>query len=136
MDWDGQHTGADHRPGIMFGLGDVHQRSAVGPETVIGTAAGFSTACNLSLDGALFPFLHPGCVGTFRTGESLSVLLRQHIQQLFFPFTMVKEYLLVMFQVGKIALCSCCLMLWYCCQHVSPLQRSKCTAFGQYSTTL
>jgi hypothetical protein len=52
------------------------------------------------LDNALFPFLHPGGVGAFKTGDSLSTLLRQRMQQLFSPFTMVKEYLLVMFQVG------------------------------------
>lgn len=104
MDWDGQHTGADHRPGIMFKLGDVHKRDATRPETVIGTATGCSTTPHLSLDGALFPFLHPGGVGAFRSGDSLSVLLRQRIQQLFSPFTMVKEYLLVMFQVGNTCL--------------------------------
>ena len=100
MDWDGQHTGADHKPGIMFSLGDVHRRNAAVPEGVIGTAAGDSTTSRLTLDNALFPFLHPGGVGAFRTGESLSVLLRQRMQQLFSPFTLVKEYLLVMFQVG------------------------------------
>jgi hypothetical protein len=100
MDWDGQHTGADHRPGIMFSLGDVQQRDSPSPQPVSGTASGYSNRLQLSLDNALFPFLHPGGVGAFKTGDSLSTLLRQRMQQLFSPFTMVKEYLLVMFQVG------------------------------------
>jgi hypothetical protein len=100
MDWDGQHTGADHRPGIMFSLGDVQQRDSSVPQAVSGTASGYSNRLKLSLDNALFPFLHPGGVGAFKTGDSLSTLLRQRMQQLFSPFTMVKEYLLVMFQVG------------------------------------
>ncbi|WIA28669.1 hypothetical protein OEZ86_011205 [Tetradesmus obliquus] len=103
MDWDGQHTGEDHRPGIMFSFGDVQERGHATPQPVTGTASGYSSRHKLSLDNALFPFLHPGGVGAFRTGASLSTLLKQRMQQLFSPFTMVKEYLLVMFQVEAVA---------------------------------
>jgi hypothetical protein len=111
MDWDGQHTAGDHIPNVMFRLGEVWKRTAVAPTSVTGTADGVSAQHSLSLDAALFPFLHPGNKGAYVSGESLSSMLRQRMQQLFSPFTLVKEYLLVMFQVRQPPLrsghCSC-----------------------------
>ena len=47
---------------------------------------GFSRTHKLSIDAALFPFLHTGGKGAFKTGDSLEGLLSQRIQQLS-PFT-------------------------------------------------
>lgn len=109
MDWDGQHTGDDYNAGIMFNVGTMQRRTSLAPEEVFGDAAGATTLPTVSLDNALFPFLHPGGVGAFKSGDSLSLLLRQRMQQLFSPFTLVKEYLLVMFQVSYTVRGECCL---------------------------
>ena len=98
MDWEGQHEAGDHSH-TMFKLGDVQQRSDGVVLDVFGDAQGHSATARLSADAALFPFLHPGGLGAFRPGDSISTLLRQRVQQLFSPFTLCKEYLLVMFQV-------------------------------------
>jgi hypothetical protein len=47
---------------------------------------GFSCTHKLSIDAALFPFLHPGGKGAFKTSDSLEGLLSQRIPQLS-PFT-------------------------------------------------
>lgn len=101
VDWEGQHVPDDYNQSLMFKMGHIHPRSADTdvPTTVMGTADGFSARHELSIDGALFPFVHHGGRGHFTSGDSLSTLLRQRIQQLFSPFTLIKEYLLVMFQV-------------------------------------
>lgn len=71
------------------------------PQPVLAPADGLSRARNIGIDAALFPFLHPGGMGAFRSGDSLSNMLCQRMQRLFSPFTLVKEYLLVMFQVRQ-----------------------------------
>jgi hypothetical protein len=56
----------------------------------------------LSFDAAMFPFLHPGGHGAFRSGESLSTMLKQRMQQLLTPFCLQKEYMLLMYQVARL----------------------------------
>jgi hypothetical protein len=81
----------------MFNLGSVVPRSSSQRTSITGDATGHSSLHNLSVDTALFPSLHEGGCGGYQPGDSLSLLLRQRIQQLFSPFTLLKEYLLVMF---------------------------------------
>lgn len=104
MDWDGQQHNDDYRQGMLFNLGQVWRRDgAPQQQTVHGNATGRSSTHALSLDGALFPAHHPGGRGTFAHAGGLTSLLRQRIQQLWSPFKLVKEYLLVMFQVRCVA---------------------------------
>ncbi len=85
----------------MFACGQVLDRTGDGaPEAVMSDAAGCAAEHNLTFDAAMFPFLHPGGKGAFRSGESLSDLLQQRMQQLFSPFCLQKEYVLLMYQVG------------------------------------
>ena len=53
------------------------------------------------MDTCLFPFLHARGLGGYRPGDDLYALLKHRIQQLWSPFTLCKEYLLVMFQVSR-----------------------------------
>lgn len=120
MTWEGQHQPERH---VMFKLGTMQERpppaatSATAapapgstdqpaPQDVQGNAEGISTTADVSVDAALFPFLFPGGRGAFRSGKSLSQMLQQRVQQLFSPFTLIKEYLLVMFQVTNAPACS------------------------------
>lgn len=85
----------------MFHLGSAVPRTAITTEIdVLTDHRGISPATRLSVDTALLPYLHPRGLGGYRRRDSLSDVLRQRIQQLFSPFTLCKEYLLVMFQVG------------------------------------
>lgn len=104
--WEGQQQPDEAgRTNVMYQLGTVQTRDSPSQQRMVhGDAEGVADTRNLSLDAALFPFLHPGGRGAFRSGHSLSNLLQQRIQQLFSPYTLVKEYLLVMFQVR----CSLC----------------------------
>jgi hypothetical protein len=92
----------------MYSLGTVQPRISSGadPVQVTGAPTGHSRRHGLSLDNALFPFLHPGGCGAYDPADSLSTLLKQRIQQLFSPFTLCKEYLLVMFRVNPQLKCA------------------------------
>jgi hypothetical protein len=81
----------------MSSLGEVQPRDGSGAHLVQGDAEGFSRTHKLSIGAALFPLLHPGGKGAFKTGDSLEGLLSQRIHLLSVPFTLIKEYLLVMF---------------------------------------
>ncbi len=67
-----------------------------------GDAEGFSRTHKLSIGAALFPLLDPGGKGAFKTGDNLEGLLSQRIHLLSAPFTLIKEYLLVMFHVRRL----------------------------------
>lgn len=114
--WEGQpqHEAAASSH-TVYKLGTVQPRPARGSAapasqlTVHGDTEGVADSTGLTVDSALFPFLHPGGRGAFKSGHSLSRLLQQRVQQLFSPYTLVKEYLLVMFQVrGRMQPCMCC----------------------------
>jgi hypothetical protein len=99
-------AGADEHPtpakrGLLFRLGTVVSRaSGAGgaAATILGDMHGVSQGPGLSVDNALFPLLHPEGRGALRPGDSSSNTLAQRVDQLFSLFTLVPEYLLVMFQ--------------------------------------
>ena len=98
--WNGQPDD-DRSARAHFMLGEVRSRSNGAAEQLDGDDSGVNARHNLSVDGALFPFMHPGGQGSAASAKGLSELLQQRVQQLFSPFTLVKEYLLIMFQVGR-----------------------------------
>jgi hypothetical protein len=100
MEYQGQHEEGHHKKNMMFCCGTALRRGQGEPEPVITDAQGSSKSHGVSYDAAMFPFLHPGGLGAFRNGESLSAMLQQRVQQLFSPFTLMKEYVLIMFQVS------------------------------------
>ena len=115
--WEGQQESDREWQHVMYKLGTVVARppesadasadasavaatdTALPIQSVECNETGIASNINLTVDAALFPFLHPYGKGGFRSGESLTNMLRQRVQQLFSPFTLIKEYLLVMFQV-------------------------------------
>jgi hypothetical protein len=104
MAWQDQQQAYGHNPGhgnVMFKCGEVVPRNGPDlPEAVLCEAGGTSTSHKgLSIDTALFPFLHPGGKGGFRRGDCLAAMLKQRMQQLMSPFCLMKEYVLVMHQV-------------------------------------
>ena len=110
MDFMEQVQANEYVSDAMFSLGQVQARPGAdpaaepaSPRTILGTAEGYSQRDKLSIDGALFPFQHPRGLGTFLPGRGLKTLLAQRMQQLLSPFTLAKEYLLLMFQVRRIA---------------------------------
>ena len=84
--------------------GEVQPRDGSGALLVKGDAEGFSCTHKLSIDAALFPFLHPGGKGAFKTSDSLEGLLSQRIPQLspFTPQCMQEECLLQMFHERRL----------------------------------
>jgi hypothetical protein len=92
-----------YKPNMMFCCGNVVHRHGDQEEEVISDACGAGHTHDVSVDAALFPALHPGGKGGYQRGDSLSRMLEQRSQQLFSPFTLLKEYGLVMFQVRPCA---------------------------------
>lgn len=87
----------------MFSAGTANERDSGEQHRIRTDAAGYSWKDRTSIDAMLFPMLHPGGMGAFRRGESLSAMLEQRMQQLFSGFTLLPEYVLVMFQVRETA---------------------------------
>ncbi len=91
----------------MFKCGDVvarHADATHAPALCSAVGGTLTSHPDLSLDVALFPFLHPGGKGGFkgasRGTRSLAAVLKQRMQQLLSPFCLLKEYVLVMYQVS------------------------------------
>jgi hypothetical protein len=102
MAWEGQQPPAEMSSRAGYTLGSLQRRGAGLAQRVTGTCEGVCSGNhNLSIDTALFPFLHPQGMGGVNSHGSLARLTEQRVQQLFSPFTLVKEYVLVMFQVGS-----------------------------------
>ena len=102
MDWEGQQAAMQpSRAGqAHFKLGEVRRRTDGVAEQLQCDDDGVNAKHNMSVDAALFPLLHPRGLGSASSYNKLSELLQQRMQQLFSPFTLVREYLLIMFQVG------------------------------------
>lgn len=115
MEYQGQSEEGHHQRNMMFCCGTAEHRDQEQPvpEAVITDACGTSSTHKMTYDAAMFPFLFPGGLGAFRNGESLSGMLQQRVQQLFSPFTLMKEYVLVMYQVSTLHLAAwlqpCCM---------------------------
>jgi hypothetical protein len=101
MAWEGQVPPGQHGAGAQYRLGQLHRRADGAAVQVMGTCDGIAPSHNLSIDAALFPFHHPHGLGAVSSHGSLARLTEQRVQQLFSPFTLVKEYVLIMFQVMR-----------------------------------
>ena len=82
--------------GLAFQLGQLVSRATGAVSRAFGTVDGTTSTAELSVDGALFPLLHPRGRGALRPGDSICNVAKQRISQLFSPFTLVKEYVLIM----------------------------------------
>lgn len=89
-----------HARHMMFRAGRVVERGTDQARDVRSDADGVCWKERTSVDAMLFPMLHPGGMGAFRRGESLSDMLQQRMQQMFSGFTLLPEYVLVMYQVS------------------------------------
>ena len=88
---------------MLFCCGNVVRRDNGAEEEVISDAFGAAQTHQLAFDAAMFPMLHPRGLGGYQRGDSLCTMLQQRMQQLFSPFTLQKEYVLVMSQVSRIS---------------------------------
>ncbi len=86
-------------PDVMFSCGTVQPRDDGPPEEVTADASGNSNSHDHSFDALVFPWLYHGGKGAFRSGEVMSTFPKERMEQLLSPFAMMKEYLLVMYQV-------------------------------------
>jgi hypothetical protein len=90
-------------PDVMFSCGTVQPRDDGPLEEVTADASGNCNTHDHSFDALVFPWLYPGGKGAFKSGESLSTFLKERMEQLLSPFALMKEYLLVMYQVPCLA---------------------------------
>jgi hypothetical protein len=102
MEHQEQAEHGHHRRHMMFCAGQAVERDTGEEHAVRSDADGYSWKDATSIDAMLFPMLHPGGMGAFKRGESLSAMLQQRMQQLFSGFTLLPEYVLVMFQVSNL----------------------------------
>jgi hypothetical protein len=102
IDLDAQQPHHERRQRTSYLAGETQRRGAAQTRPLHAQADGTTFTPSLTVESALFPFLFPQGKHFFNgtSNMTLGTYLEQRMMALFSPWTLLKEYPLLMYQVG------------------------------------